>query len=84
MKKEEKEFNASRACFHLKRMFDAATRAMPRAARPKEKDGRFLPNQLYRLEQDFAYMLDEIQRGPLFSAKKSINDANQLIESLGG
>lgn len=83
MKKDEKEFNPSRACFHLKKLFDAAMGGMDRASRPIRKDRKFLPNETYRLEQDFAYLLDEIQRGPLFSAKKAINDANAMIESLG-
>ena len=74
---QEKPFDAHRAIHHLRRLFDLATAKMDRPARVKGK-----PNQLYTLQVEMMYLIDEIERGPLFSAKKAINDANQLIESI--
>lgn len=75
---KERTFNANRSILHLKKMFTAATDHLEKPLR----DRKGKTNDLYRYQVDFAYLIDEIQRGPLFAAKKAINDANGLIDDI--
>lgn len=81
--KQEKAFDPSRVVRHLTFMFERATLGMGSAERVKVKGKKIgRANDLYRLQEDFAYLIDEIERGPKFSALKAINSANELIDSI--
>lgn len=81
--KQEKAFDPSRVIRHLTFMFERATSGMDNAVRAKVKGKKIgKSNELYKLHEEFAYLLDEIGRGPKFSALKAINTANELIDSI--
>lgn len=71
--------DSDRVVRHLNRNFDKAIREMGGKAL-KDKDGN--PNKLYLYQVEFAYMIDEIQRGPVYLMPKIIADANELITKI--
>ena len=71
--------DSDRAVRHLNRNFAKAIRDQPGKAM-KDKNG--VPNKLFQYQVDFAYMIDEIQRGPIYLMPKVIADANELITKI--
>lgn len=73
-----KTIDSDRVVRHLNRNFADAISGLGKAA--KDKNGN--PNKLYQLQVEFAYMIDEIQRGPVYLMPKVIADANELITKI--
>lgn len=70
---QQKTIDTDRVLRHLTRNFSHATRNMGKAVKG---------TRLYDLQVEFAYMVDEIQRGPVYLTPKVIADANELIASI--
>lgn len=66
-----KTIDVSRVVRHLNANFKAAIQKL---GKRNEKG-----TKLHKLQVDFAYMIDEIQRGPVYLMPKVIADANALI-----
>lgn len=47
-----------------------------------KKNGRWVSTNMYDHQVDFAYMVDNIIRGPRYVAKANIQMANDLIDEL--
>lgn len=67
----------SRVGDFLSRRFREATDNLPRAANTPMG-----LNTAYKLQQEFCYRLDEIQRGPIYLAPKLIQQLNGWIGKL--
>lgn len=65
--------DSERVVRHLSRNFAAQTRDMGKAVKG---------TKLYTYQVEFAHMIDEIQRGPVYLMPKVISDANELIASI--
>ena len=70
--------DSDRVIRHLTRNFQEATRNMGKATRGKNGEA----TDLYKYQVEMAYMIDEIQRGPVYLMPKIIADANELIAEL--
>jgi hypothetical protein len=60
-------------------------RYLTRQFRQKTEDmGRDAPrgSELYKLQCDFTYMLDEIKRGPTYQVSKIIAKANEMLDAI--
>ncbi len=71
--------DSDRVIRHLTRNFQEVTRNMGKAVRV-DKNGE--ATELYKYQVEMAYMIDEIQRGPVYLMPKIIADANELIAEL--
>lgn len=69
-----KAIDSSRVVRHLNANFKAAIQKLGK----KNEKG----TKLYTLQVEFAYMIDEIQRGPVYLMPKVISDANDLIAGI--
>lgn len=69
-----KTIDVSRVVRHLNANFKAAIQKM---GKRNEKG-----TKLHTLQVEFAYMIDEIQRGPVYLMPKVIADANDLIAGI--
>jgi hypothetical protein len=61
--------------------------AFAKAAQAKfpNEVGRVSRNSiLYQYQVDFSYLIDEIERGPVYIISRVITDANTLIETMKG
>ncbi len=45
-------------------------------------DGRYNPTKLYQVQVDFCYLIDAIQRGPLYISPKITQDTNDMISDI--
>lgn len=70
--------DVTRVVKHLNLAFSKAIRGLGRPIR--DKDGKI--NDLYRYQVEFSYMIDEIQRGPVYQMPKVISDANEMIAKI--
>lgn len=70
--------DVTRVVKHLNLAFSKAIRGLGRPAR--DKDGK--PNDLYKYQVEFSYMIDEIQRGPVYQMPKVISEANEMIAKI--
>lgn len=75
---EEKKINVEQVIDYLNHAF---VRAQQRASQAIGSRN-FRGTQLYDFQVDFCYLIDEIQRGPVYILPKIIQDANQLILAL--
>lgn len=64
---------------YLSGQFAKATAGMGKALRATEKAPA---TELYRLQVDFAYLIDEIQRGPKYFAPKVISECNEFLDAI--
>lgn len=71
--KQRSPIDTDRVVRHLSRNFSVITKDLGRAVKG---------NALYNYQIEFAYMIDEIQRGPEYLAPKVIADANELIATI--
>ena len=79
--KHEKKIDTNRVVEYLERAFATALfKAGDRLGTRDNTKG----SVLYQYQVDFCYLVDEIQRGPVYNASKAIQEANQLIEQLDG
>ena len=74
-REKETVLNIPQIVDFLNHAFRQATQGMGKATR--SKDG--VKNNLYQLQVDFSYMIDEIMRGPTYIVPKVVTDANALI-----
>lgn len=65
----------------LSSAFAKATAGMGKAL-PANKKTKVPATPLYTLQVEFAYMLDEIQRGPNYIVPKTISEANEFIDQI--
>jgi hypothetical protein len=75
----------SKTIDYLNRAFQEVTRGLPLAQRilwenPTDREVEGL--QHYKWQKDFAYMMDDIQRGAPYIVPKMVADCNKLIESI--
>lgn len=75
---EEKKINVEQVIGYLNHAF---IRAQQKAI-PAIGNRNFRGSKLYDFQVDFCYLIDEIQRGPVYILPKIIQDANQLIVAL--
>src|SRR5271157_992718 len=75
---EEKKINVEQVVTYLSHAF---SRAQQKAAQVIG-NRNFKGSKLYDFQVDFCYLIDEIQRGPVYILPKVIQDANQLILAL--
>lgn len=61
--------------------FAKATAGMPKAVAPNKKTGA-AASRLYELQVEFAYLINEIQRGPNYFAPKVISEANEFLDAI--
>jgi hypothetical protein len=68
---------------HLGHAFAIATKDMGRAARVVSPGTtNLVPNELYKLQVRFSYMINDIMRGPRYIAPKIITECNEFIASI--
>src|SRR5271157_5498709 len=75
---EEKKINVEQVVAYLSHAFIRAQQKATQAIGNRNTRG----SKLYNYQVDFCYMIDEIQRGPVYILPKIIQDANQLILDL--
>lgn len=84
-KEEKKEIDTTEVVKYLSRSFNRATSNASNHLGNKAVrvvDGKVNPTELYQLQVDFCYLLDNIMRGPTYIAPKFIQEANELIASI--
>lgn len=75
---EEKKINVEQVVGYLNHAF---VRAQQRAVQAIG-NRNFQGTKLYDFQVEFCYLIDEIQRGPVYILPKVIQDVNQLILAL--
>ncbi len=83
----ESEININDVVNYLNRAFNKATYKNSniigkQAVRTMRIDGKWETTPLYDYQVDFAYLINEIQRAPLYNARKAIHKANYLIREI--
>jgi hypothetical protein len=81
-KQEKQELDIPQIVTFLNHAFAKATQGMGRAARTVHKDLTVTKTALYQLQVDFCYLIDDIQRSPLYIVPKLVAEANETIEKL--
>ena len=75
---EEKKINVEQVVTYLSHAFSRAQQKSIQVIGNRNLKG----SKLYDFQVDFCYLIDEIQRGPVYILPKVIQDANQLILAL--
>lgn len=75
---EEKKINVEQVVTYLSHAFARAQQKAVYAIGNRNYKG----SKLYDFQVNFCYLIDEIQRGPVYILPKVIQDANQLILEL--
>lgn len=75
---EEKKINVEQVVTYLSHAFGRAQQKASHVIGNRNYKG----SRLYEFQVDFCYLIDEIQRGPVYILPKVIQDANQLILAL--
>ena len=83
-KEEKREINTTEVVKYLSRSFNRAVfnSSLGGTKAVRTINNRVDPTELYERQVDFAYMLDNIMRGPKYIAPKYIQEANELIANL--
>ena len=76
---EEKKINVEQVVTYLSHAF---ARAQQKAVYALGGNRNHKGSKLYDFQVGFCYLIDEIQRGPVYILPKVIQDANQLILEL--
>lgn len=80
---EREHVDIQRVVDHLGHAFAIATKDMGRAARVAVAGKtELVPNNLYKLQVAFSYMINDIVRGPRYIAPKIIADCNEFIANI--
>lgn len=66
----------------LKERFDKATRRMRITESYDKKYRSHRGSRLYKLQSEFSYAVDEIQRGPVYMRRKILSDLEEMVEKL--
>lgn len=77
-KEAPKEKDIGQIIRYLTSTFNQATARMERAARSKTEG----PNETYRLQTEFAYLLNEVVQGPRCMVQKNITACNEYIDNV--
>lgn len=77
-KEVSKEKDLTSIVHYLSGVFNNIVVKMPRAFRGKTSG----PNEAYKLETEFAYLLNELMQGPKSMQQKYITDINNFIDGL--
>lgn len=77
-KEAPKEKDVGQIIRYLTNTFNTATSALEKAARSKEHG----PNLLYKLQTEFAYLLNEVAQGPRCVLQKNIAVCNDYIDDV--
>jgi len=72
-----KEKDVSQVVRYLTNTFKTVTAGLEPASRTK--DGA---NKTYRLQSDFAYLINEITQGPSCMVQKYITDCNEFLDGI--
>jgi hypothetical protein len=81
---EREHVDIQRVVDHLGHAFAIATKDIGRAGRVASPvTNNLVPNELYKLQVKFSYMIDDIMRGPRYIAPKIIADCNEFIAGIG-
>lgn len=64
---------------YLQNQFSKVTAGMGKAVRATKTQPA---TELYQLQVDFAYLIDEIQRGPRYFAPKVISECNEFLDNI--
>lgn len=72
---ETKDKDVTQIIRYLWVTFSQATSKLERAARSKQG-----PNLAYRLQTEFAYLLNEVAQGPRCTLQRSITECNEFID----
>ena len=81
--KEVREININQVVRYLNHAFSKATSGLDKAVRYVDYNiNKVKTTELYDLQVDFMYMLDEIQRGPKYALSRVISDCNKLIDNI--
>lgn len=75
---EQKKINVEQVVSYLNHAFARAQQKSVSTIGTRNVQG----TKLYDYQVDFCYLIDEIQRGPVYILPKVIQDANQLIINL--
>ncbi len=83
----EKEINIPDVVKYLNRAFNKAVYKNSHiigksAIRTMNTSGEWETTPLYDYQVDFAYLINEIQRAPIYNARKAIHKANYLIRDI--
>lgn len=78
MNDKQKKINIDQVVNFLSTAFAKATQSAAPAIGTKNTKG----TKLYDYQCEFAHLVDEIQRGPVYIVPKRIAEANELIEAL--
>lgn len=77
-KEAPKEKDIGQIVRYLSGTFNQATAGMERAFRSKTQG----PNEAYRLQTEFAYLLNEVVQGPRCVLQKNITACNEFIDQV--
>lgn len=77
-KEAPKEKDVGQIIRYLSGTFNQATARLPRAHR-SPADG---PNTTYRMQTEFAYLLNEVAQGPRCLLQKNIASCNEFIDEV--
>jgi len=83
----ENEINIEDVVKYLNRAFNKAIYKNShiigkQAIRTRNIQGKWETTPLYDYQVDFAYLINEIQRAPIYNARKAIHKANYLIREI--
>lgn len=78
MAEPTKEKDIGQIVRYLSNTFNRVTADMERPARSKTEG----PNQTYRLQTEFAYLLNEVVQGPKCLLQKNVTACNEFIDTL--
>jgi hypothetical protein len=70
---ETRKIDVNHVCDHLSWLFKSATQGQGRAVRG---------NKLHQWQVDFAYYVDNIQRGPSYIVPKIIAECNEFLDKI--
>ena len=78
MSDSKKQINVNQVVNYLNHAFSSAAQKVAPAIGTNNTKG----SKLYEYQVEFAYLINEIQRGPKNFVPKAISDANELISKM--
>jgi hypothetical protein len=79
MNDNNERINIDQVVSYLSHAFSNAVQDFPQKS--VTKDGKYSKGtDLYKLQVDFCYLIDQIQRGPSYITPKAITECNELID----
>lgn len=82
-REKRKAINTDQVVSHLTRVFERVTYGMERAKRSlNQSTGKFEKNELYELQVEFMYYINDIQRGANYIVPKAIAGCNEFLDEI--